>query len=86
MQKNTKRLLKKKTFKTINNSTIIRMFKIVDELLFLLFIKNNDIKQKLININMKLKRIDNNIFKTNINIDTYAIVIKIKRFEKAEKT
>jgi N-acetylmuramoyl-L-alanine amidase CwlA len=38
------------------------------------------------NINKKLKRIDNNTFKTKINIDTYAIAIKMKRFEKAEKT
>jgi hypothetical protein len=54
------------------------MFKIVDELFFLLFIKNNDIKQKLMNINKKLKRIDNNTFKTKTNIDTYAIAIKKK--------
>jgi hypothetical protein len=86
MQKNIKKLLKEKSFKTINDSTTLRMLKIVDELFFLLFIKDSDIKQKLMNINKKLKRIDNNTFKTKTNIDTYAIAIKMKRFEKAEKT
>jgi predicted small secreted protein len=62
------------------------MFRIVAELLFLLFIRNSDIKQKLMNINKKLKRIDNNIFKTKTNIDTYAIAVKKERFEKIEKT
>jgi hypothetical protein len=55
MQKNIKRLLKEKSFDLIKDSTILRMLKIVDELLFLLFIKNSDIKQKLMNINKKLK-------------------------------
>jgi hypothetical protein len=86
MQKNIEKLLKKKNFDTINDSTILRMFKIVDEFFSLLFIKDNDIKQKLININKKLKRIDNNIFKTKTNIDTYAIAVKKKRFDEAEKT
>jgi hypothetical protein len=62
------------------------MLKIVYELLSLLIIKDNDIKQKLININKKLKRIDNNTFKTKTDIDTYAIAVKEKRFERAEKT
>jgi hypothetical protein len=62
------------------------MLKIIDELLFLLFIKNSDIKQKLININQKLKRIDNSTFKTKTDIDTYAIAVKMRRFEEAEKT
>jgi hypothetical protein len=86
MQKDIKKLLKEKNFETINDSTILRMLKIVDELLFLLFIKNNDIKQKLININKKLKRIDSNTFKTKINIDTYAISMKKKRFNEIKKT
>jgi hypothetical protein len=86
MQKDIKRLLKEKNSETINDSTILRMFKIVDELLFLLFIRNNDIKQKLMNINKKLKRIDNNTFKTKTDIDTYAIAVKEKRFEEVEKT
>jgi hypothetical protein len=86
MQKDIKRLLKKKSFETINDFTTLRMLKIVDELLYLLFIKNSDIKQKLMNINKKLKRIDNNTYKTKTNIDTYAIAIKEKRFERIEKT
>ncbi len=86
MQKDIKRLLKEKNFETINDSTILRMLKIVDELLSLLFIKDSDIKQKLMNINKKLKRIDNNTFKTKTNIDTYAIAVKEERFERIKKT
>jgi hypothetical protein len=62
------------------------MFKIVDELFFLLFIKNNDIKQKLMNINKKLKQIDNSTFKIKTNINTYVIAVKKKRFDEVKKT
>ncbi len=62
------------------------MLRVVDELFFLLFIKNSDIKQKLMNINKKLKRINSSIFKIKTNIDTYAIAIKKERFERAEET
>jgi hypothetical protein len=86
MQKDIKRLLKEKSFETINDSTILRMLKIVDELLSLLFIKDSDIKQKLMNINKKLKQIDNITFKIKTDIDTYAIAIKKKRFDEIEKT
>jgi hypothetical protein len=86
MQKNIKRLLKEKSSETINDSTILRMLKIVDELLSLLFIRDSDIKQKLMNINKKLKRIDSSTFKTKTDIDTYAIAVKRRRFEKIEKT
>ncbi len=86
MQKNIKRLLKKKSSETINDSTTLRMLKIVDELLSLLFIRNSDIKQKVMNINKKLKRIDSSTFKTKTDIDTYAIAVKKKRFDEAEKT
>jgi hypothetical protein len=86
MQKDIKRLLKEKSFETINDSTILRMLRIVDELLSLLFIKNSDIKQKLMNINKKLKRIDNSTFKTKTDIDTYAIAVKEERFDEIEKT
>jgi hypothetical protein len=86
MQKDIKRLLKEKNFETINDLTTLRMFKIVDELFSLLFIKDSDIKQKLMNINKKLKRIDSNTFKTKTNIDIYAIAVKERRFERAEKT
>ncbi len=86
MQKDIKRLLKEKSFETINDSTTLRMLRIVDALLSLLFIRNSDIKQKLININKKLKRIDSNTFKTKTDIDTYAIAVKERRVEKAKKT
>jgi hypothetical protein len=86
MQKDIKRLLKEKNFETINDSTILRMLEIVDELLFLLFIRDSDIKQELMNINKKLKRIDSNTFKTKTNIDTYAIAVKKERFDEIEKT
>jgi hypothetical protein len=86
MQKNIKRLLKKKNSEIINDSTILRMLKIVDELLSLLFIKNSDIKQKLMYINKKLKRIDSSTFKTKTDIDTYAIAIKKERSDEVEKT
>jgi hypothetical protein len=61
------------------------MLKIVDELLFLLFIKDSDIKQKLMNINKKLKRIDNSTFKTKTDIDTYAIAVKKSALTKLKK-
>ncbi len=86
MQKDIKRLLKEKSFETINDSTTLRMLRIVDELLSLLFIRNSDIKQKLMNINKKLKRIDSSTFKTKTDIDTYAIAVKKRRFDEAEKT
>jgi hypothetical protein len=86
MQKDIKRLLKEKSFETINDSTTLRMLRIVDELLSLLFIKDSDIKQKLMNINKKLKRIDSSTFKTKTDINIYAIAVKEKRFESAEKT
>jgi hypothetical protein len=62
------------------------MLKLVDELLFLLFIKINNIKQKLMNINKKLKRIDSNTFKIKTDNDTYAIAVKKKRFDEAKET
>jgi hypothetical protein len=86
MQKNIKSLLKEKRFETINDSTTLRMLKIVDELLFLLFIRDSDIKQKLMNINKKLKRIDNSTFKTKTDIVTYAIAVKKERFDEIKKT
>jgi hypothetical protein len=85
IQKDIKKLLKEKNSEIINDSTTLRMFKIVDELLSLLFIKDSDIKQKLMNINKKLKRIDSSTFKTKTDIDTYAIAVKRRRFEKVEK-
>jgi hypothetical protein len=51
----------------------------------LLFIKNSDIKQKLMNINKKLKWIDSNTFKTKTDIDTYAIAVKKSALTKLKK-
>jgi hypothetical protein len=86
MQKDIKSLLKKKSSEIINDSTTLRMLRVVDELLSLLFIRDSDIKQKLMNINKKLKRIDSSTFKTKTDIDTYAIAVKRERFDEAEKT
>jgi hypothetical protein len=86
MQKDIERLLKKKSSETINDSTILRMLRIVGELLSLLFIRNSDIKQKLMNINKKLKRIDSSTFKTKADIGTYATAVKGGRVDEAEKT
>jgi hypothetical protein len=86
MQKDIERLLKEKNFETINDSTILRLLRIVNELFSLLFIRNNDIKQKLMNINKKLKRIDSSTFKTKTNIVTYAIVIEKRRCNEIEET
>jgi hypothetical protein len=78
MQNDIEKLLSDKFSKTINDSTTLRLFKTITQLLSLLFIKKNDIRQKLININKKLDRIKNNIFKTKTYIKIYAIAIKIE--------
>jgi putative alpha-1,2-mannosidase len=56
------------------------------QLLSLLFIKKNDMRQKLININKKFERIESNIFKTKTNIEIYAVAIKIKSLTNVEVT
>jgi hypothetical protein len=78
MQNDIEKLLNDKFSKTINDSTTLRLLKAVIQLLLLLFIKKSDMRQKLININKKLKRIKNNIFKTKTIIKIYAIAIKIE--------
>ncbi len=78
MQNDIEKLLNDKFSKTINDSTTLRLFKAVIQLLSLFFIKKNDMRQKLININKKLERIKSNIFKTKTNIKIYVIAIKIE--------
>jgi hypothetical protein len=75
MQNDIEKLLSDKFSETISDSTMLRLLKVIIQLLSLLFIKNNDMRQKLININKKLERIESNIFKTKTNIEIYAIAI-----------
>ncbi len=86
MQKNINNLLEKKSFETINNSIALRTLKVVDELLSLFFTKDNDIKQELMNINKKLKKIENNTFKIKLNMKTYVVTMTKKTKKKAEIT
>jgi hypothetical protein len=86
MQKNIEKLLNDKFLKTISDSTALRLLKAIIQLLSLPFIKKNDIRQKLININKKLERIESNIFKTKTNIEIYAIAIKIKSLTDIDAT
>jgi DUF438 domain-containing protein len=78
MQNDIKKLLSDKFSEIISDSTTLRLLKAVTQLLSLFFIKENDMRQKLININRKFERIESNIFKTKTNIKTYAVAIKIK--------
>ncbi len=86
MQNDIKKLLSDKFSKTINDLTALRLLKAIIELLSLLFTKKNDMRQKLININKKLERIENNIFKTKTNIEIYAIVVKIESLTNVDST
>jgi hypothetical protein len=65
----------------INNLTFIILI-----LLSLLFTKKSDMRQKLININKKLERIKSNIFKTKMNIEIYAVAIKIEDLTNVDVT
>jgi hypothetical protein len=58
----------------------------VIQLLSLLSIRKNDIRQKLININRKLECIESNIFKTKTNIKIYAVAIKIESLTNVDVT
>ncbi len=86
MQDDIEKLLSDKFFETINDSTALRLLKVVIQLLSLLFTKEIDMRQKLININKKLERIESNIFKTKTNIEIYAIAIKIKDLTNVDVT
>ncbi len=78
MQDDIEKLLSDKSSETINDSTALRLFKAVTQLLSLLFTREKNMRQKLININKKLERIKSNIFKTKTNIEIYAVAIKIE--------
>jgi hypothetical protein len=78
MQDDIEKLLSDKFSETINDSTALRLLRAVAQLLSLLSTREKDMRQKLININKKLERIESNIFKTKTNIEIYAIAIKIE--------
>ncbi len=86
MQNDIEKLLSDKFLKTINDSTALRLLKAMIQLLSLLFTRESDMRQKLININKKLERIENNIFKTKTNIKIYAIAIKIENLTNVDVT
>ncbi len=86
MQDDIEKLLSDKFSKTINDSTALRLFKAVTQLLSLLSTKENDMRQKLININKKFERIESNIFKTKTNIEIYAVAIKIESLTNVDVT
>ncbi len=86
MQDDIEKLLSDKFSETINDSTALRLFKAVIQLLSLFFTKENDMRQKLININKKLERIESNIFKTKTDIEIYAIAIKIENLTDVDVT
>jgi hypothetical protein len=78
--------LNDKFSKTISDSTTLRLFRAVMQLLSLLFTRESDMRQKLININRKFERIESNIFKTKTNIEIYAIAIKIEDLTNVDVT
>jgi hypothetical protein len=78
MQDDIEKLLSDKSSETISDSTALRLLRAMTQLLSLLFTREKDMRQKLININKKLERIESNIFKTKTNIEIYAIAIKIE--------
>jgi hypothetical protein len=78
MQNDIEKLLSEKSSKTINDSIALRLLKAISQLLSLLFIKKNDMRQKLININKKFKRIESNIFKIKANVNFYVATMKTK--------
>jgi hypothetical protein len=86
MQDDIEKLLNDKFSKTINDSTASRLLKAVIQLLSLLFIKKNDMRQKLINIIKKFERIKSNIIKIKTNIEIYAIAIKIESLTNVDVT
>jgi hypothetical protein len=78
MQDDIEKLLSDKFSETISDSTALRLLRAVTQLLSLLSTREKNMRQKLININRKLERIESNIFKTKTNIEIYAIAIKIE--------
>jgi DUF438 domain-containing protein len=86
MQNDIEKLLSDKFSEIINDSTTLRLLRAITQLLSLLFIKKNDMRQKLININRKFERIESNIFKTKTNIKIYAIAVKIESLTNVDAT
>ncbi len=86
MQNDINKLLNEKFSKTINDSTFLRLLRVVDQLLSLLFVEKDDIQQKLININKKLERIESSTIKTKTDVELYAITIKAKDSNKVNAT
>jgi hypothetical protein len=86
MQNDIEKLLRDKFSEIINDSTTLRLLKTVIQLLSLFFTKENDMRQKLININKKFERIKSNIFKTKTNIEIYAVAIKIEDLTNVDVT
>ncbi len=78
MQNDIEKLLSDKSSETISDSTALRLLRAVTQLLSLLSTREKDMRQKVININRKLERIESNIFKTKTNIEIYAVAIKIE--------
>jgi hypothetical protein len=76
MQNDINKLLSKNFSKTINDSTFLQLLRVVDQLLSLFFVEEDDIRQKLININKKLKRIESSTIKTKTNVESYVTAIK----------
>jgi hypothetical protein len=83
MQNDINKLLSEKFSKIINDSTSLRLLRVVDQLLSLLFVEKSNIWQKLIKINKKFKRIENNTIKTKTNVESYATAIKAESWSKA---
>jgi hypothetical protein len=86
MQDDIEKLLSDKFSETISDSTALRLLKAVIQLLSLLFTKESDMRQELININKKLEHIKSNIFKTKTNIEIYAVAIKIESLISVDAT
>ncbi len=86
MQDDIEKLLSDKFSEIISDSTALRLLKAVIQLLSLLFTKERNMRQKLININRKFERIESNIFKTKTNIEIYAVAIKIESLTNVDVT
>ncbi len=76
MQNDIDKLLSEKFSKTINDSTSLRLLRVVSQLLSLLFIEKRDIRQELIDINKKLERIESSTFKTKTDVNSYVAATK----------
>jgi ribosomal protein S20 len=86
---NTKRhrqTVKRKILEDNKRSTFLQLLRVVDQLLSLLFVEEDDIRQKLININKKFKRIESSTIKTKTNVESYATTIKAEDWSKANTT